>query len=125
MDGSGDFQSFLHVKIWFLIQLKQPSYTMAPATCTSASRRNLVIAPMTLGIPPKSKISCLHELRAAVFWGEARRKLVPKNGIKKQNWDGLQPLPVTQNSETTKNKKNIGDFRFSLEDPFLVGTGFD
>ena len=36
-----------------------PRDTMAPATCTSASRRNLVMAATTFGIPPRSKICCL------------------------------------------------------------------
>lgn len=37
----------------------------------------------------------------------------------------LQTLPVTRNSKTTKNKKNMGDFRFFFGRPLLVGRCFD
>ena len=79
---------------------------MAPATWTSASRRNLVIAAMTLGIPPKSKISCL--LQGP---GWSKRKLVPKKWENRTfflgggGYDLLQTLPGRHKTPQNNNNK--------------------
>lgn len=93
---------------------------MAPATWTSASRRNLVIAPMTLGIPPKSKISCLHKLQvkgeAKGNWSRKMAESKNKNGMT----DYVTNLAYDTKKQNNKNKKNMGDFWFFFGRPFLL-----